>query len=57
MDGFVSLQVDEMLKRRLGDEDALMAELTKTYSAEEDPILADLVSAAYTSNYPFGTQV
>lgn len=32
-----------MLKRRLGDEDALFAELTKQYSAEEEPAVAALV--------------
>lgn len=32
-----------MLKRRLGDEDALFAELTKQYSAEEEPTVAALV--------------
>lgn len=42
------LQVDELLKRRLGDEDALIGELAKTYSAEEDPLLADLVSTHLT---------
>lgn len=48
--GFVS-QVDELLKRRLGDEDALIGELAKTYSAEEDPVLADLVSTRRTLRY------
>lgn len=33
-----------MLKRRLGDEDALFVELVKTYAAEEDPVVAGLVS-------------
>lgn len=36
-------QVDDMLKRRLGDEEALFAELTKQYCAEEDPGVAALV--------------
>lgn len=32
-----------MLKRRLGDEEAFFAELTKQYSAEEEPAVAALV--------------
>ena len=33
-----------MLKRRLGDEEALFAELAKQFSAEEEPAVATLVS-------------
>lgn len=32
-----------MLKRRLGDEEAFFAELTKQYSAEEEPAVVALV--------------
>lgn len=38
------LQVDELLKKRLGDEEALFVDLAKKYGAAEDPMLADLVS-------------
>lgn len=37
-------QVDEMLKRRLGNEDALFSELAEKYEAKEDTLIADLVS-------------
>lgn len=43
---FISLffsKADDMLKRRLGDEEALFAELVKQYSAEEEPDFAALV--------------
>ncbi|CAM9709129.1 unnamed protein product [Pylaiella littoralis] len=40
------MQADDMLKRRLGDEEALFAELVKQYSAEEEPDFAALVEGA-----------
>ncbi|CAM9142680.1 unnamed protein product, partial [Sphacelaria rigidula] len=36
------MQVDEMLKRRLGNEDALFSELAEKYEAKEDTLIADL---------------
>ncbi|CAM9809238.1 unnamed protein product [Ectocarpus fasciculatus] len=40
------MQVDDMLKRRLGDEETLFNELANQYSAQEDPTVIALVEGA-----------